>query len=157
MSSKTWLMAAAFGLGVAASAGAPAVAQEWPTRTVKFLVPYGPGGGTDIVSRIIAQELQTKLGQNFVVENKGNAGLESLKLDLVVFGTDGSITRRLITEMGPIRAMKTSVRAFLVDIDCKSMGAILVNDVTACTPGNPPACLDALGLSSRVKEIRLYK
>jgi hypothetical protein len=37
------------------------------------------------------------------------------------------------------------------------MAAILVNDVTACTPGNPPACLDALGLSSRVKEIRLYK
>ena len=94
---------------------------------------------------------------NFVVENKGDAGLESLKLDLVVFGTDGGITRRLITEMGPIRPMKTSVRAFLIDTECKSMGAILVNDVTACTPGNPPACLDALGLSSRVKEIRLYR
>ena len=74
MTLKTWLMAAAFGLGVATSAGAPAGAQEWPTRTVKFLVPYGPGGGTDIVSRIIAQELQTKLGQNFVVENKPGAG-----------------------------------------------------------------------------------
>lgn len=94
---------------------------------------------------------------NFVVENKGDAGLESLKLDLVIFGTAGGITRRLITEMGPVRPMKTNVRAFLVDTDCKSIGAILVNDVTACTPGNPNACLDALGLSSRVKEIRLYK
>jgi len=94
---------------------------------------------------------------NFVVENKGDAGLESLKLDLVVFGTDGGITRRLITEMGPIRPMKTSVRAFLVDTECKAIGAILINDVTACTPGNPNACLDALALSSRVKDIRLYK
>jgi hypothetical protein len=100
---------------------------------------------------------ENRCRMNFVVQNKGDAGLESLKLDLVVFGNDGGITRRLITEMGPIRANKTSVRAFLVDTDCKSMAAILVNDVTACTPGNPPACLDALGLSSRVKEIRLYK
>ena len=100
---------------------------------------------------------ESRCRMNFVVQNKGDAGLESLKLDLVVFGTDGSITRRLITEMGPIRPNKTNVRAFLVDIECKAIGAILVNDVTACTPGNPPACLDALGLSSRVKEIRLYK
>ena len=53
---------------------------------------------------------ENRCRMNFVVENKGDAGLESLKLDLVVFGTDGGITRRLITEMGPIRAMKTSVR-----------------------------------------------
>ena len=34
-------------LALAASGAAPAIAQEWPTRTVKFLVPYGPGGGTE--------------------------------------------------------------------------------------------------------------
>ena len=94
---------------------------------------------------------------NFVVQNTGNAGLESLKLDLVVFGNDGGISRRLITEMGPIRPKKTTVRAFLIDTECKAISSILVNDVTACTPGNPGACLDALGLSSRVKEIKLYK
>ncbi len=63
----------AAGLSLAMGVG-PASAQEWPTRTVKFLVPYGPGGGTDIVSRIIAQQLQETLGQNFVVENKPGAG-----------------------------------------------------------------------------------
>ncbi len=94
---------------------------------------------------------------NFVVENKGDAAIDSIKLDLVVFGTDGGITRRLITEMGPMRPMKTNVRAFLVDTECKAIGAILINDVTACAPGNPNACLDALALSSRVKEIKLYK
>ena len=80
-----------------------------------------------------------------------------MKLDLVGFDTDGGILRRLITEMGPVRAAKTVVRAFIVDIDCHQLGAVLVNDVTACAPGEPGACLDGLGLSSRIKAVRLYK
>ena len=40
---------------------------------------------------------------NFVIENKSSTPLESMKLDLVVFGTDGGIMRRLITEMAPVR------------------------------------------------------
>ena len=94
---------------------------------------------------------------NFVVENKSRVAIESMKLDLVGFGTDGGILRRLITEMGPVRAAKTVVRAFIVDIDCQQLGAVLVNDVTACAPGEPGACLDGLGLSSRIKALRLYK
>jgi hypothetical protein len=94
---------------------------------------------------------------NFVIENKSNAAIDSLKLDLVAFGTDGGILRRLITEMGPVRAAKTMVRAFAVDADCRQLGSILVNDVTACTPGEPGACLDGLSLSSRIEALRLYK
>jgi hypothetical protein len=44
---------------------------------------------------------------SFVIENKSEAAIESLKLDLVAFGTDGAILRRLITEMGPVYAAKT--------------------------------------------------
>jgi hypothetical protein len=94
---------------------------------------------------------------NFVIENKSDVAIDSLKLDLVVFGTDGGIMRRLITEMAPVRAAKTIVRAFLVDAECRQLGAILVNDVTACAPGEPGACLDGLALSSRLKGLRLYK
>lgn len=94
---------------------------------------------------------------NFVIENKSSVGLESMKLDLVAFGTDGGILRRLITEMGPVRAAKTMVRTFVVDAECGQMGAILVNDVVACTPGEPGACLDGLALSSRLKALRFYK
>ncbi len=68
--------------GLAIAFATSAAAQEWPTRTVKFLVPYGPGGGTDIVSRIIAQQLQEMLGQSFVVENKPGAG-STIGADLV--------------------------------------------------------------------------
>ena len=94
---------------------------------------------------------------NFVIQNKSDIAMESLKLDLVAFGTDGGILRRLITEMGPVRAAKTNVRAFVLDADCRQLGAILVNDVTACAPGEPGACLDGLGLSSRLQALRLYK
>ena len=62
-----------------------------------------------------------------------------MKLDLVGFDTDGGILRRLITEMGPVHAAKTIVRSFIVDIDCHQLGAVLVNDVTACAPGEPGA------------------
>jgi hypothetical protein len=94
---------------------------------------------------------------NFVIENKSDVAIESLKLDLVAFGSDGGILRRLVTEMGPVRAAKTMVRAFAVDGDCRQIGSILVNDVTACAPGEPGACLDGLGLSSRLKALRFYK
>jgi hypothetical protein len=94
---------------------------------------------------------------NFVIENKSNTAIESLKLDLVAFGTDGGILRRLVTEMGPVRATKTMVRAFAVDGECRQIGSILVNDVTACAPGEPGACLDGLGLSSRIEALRFYK
>ena len=94
---------------------------------------------------------------NFVVENKSETAIDSLKLDLVAFGTDGGILRRLIVEMAPVRAAKTIVRAFPIDAECRQLGAILVSDVTACAPGEPGACLDGLGLSSRVKALRLYK
>jgi tripartite-type tricarboxylate transporter receptor subunit TctC len=74
MKVRSFLFLAAAALGMPAISASPTLAQEWPTRTVKFLVPYGPGGGTDIVSRIIAQNLQETLGQSFVVENKPGAG-----------------------------------------------------------------------------------
>lgn len=46
-------------------------AQDYPDHAVKWLVPYGPGGGTDIVARIVTQNMSTNLKQPFVVENRG--------------------------------------------------------------------------------------
>ncbi len=53
---------------------APAAAQEWPQRTIRIIVGFGPGGGTDIVGRILAQAMQERLGQPVVVENRPGAG-----------------------------------------------------------------------------------
>jgi hypothetical protein len=104
-----------------------------------------------------AEAVQSRCRLSFVIENKSEGAIESLKLDLVVFNRDGIIERRLATEMGPVRGVKTQVRAFEVDAECGRIGSILVNDVTACAPGPPDACLDRLALSSRAPNIRLYK
>jgi len=56
-----------------AAVASPALAQAWPTKTVKIIAVFPPGGSVDQVSRIFAAQLATQLGQQFVVENKGGA------------------------------------------------------------------------------------
>ena len=51
-----------------------AQAQEWPQKPVRFIVPYPPGGGTDVIARIIQEPLSRVLGQQVVIENRGGAG-----------------------------------------------------------------------------------
>src|SRR3954470_16180423 len=54
-------------------AAVPADAQEWPAKTVRLIVPFGAGATPDTIARVIADRLQQKLGQNFIVENKPGA------------------------------------------------------------------------------------
>ena len=51
-----------------------AIAQEWPSKPVRFIVPYPPGGGTDVIARIVQEPLSKALGQQIVIENRGGAG-----------------------------------------------------------------------------------
>lgn len=65
-------------LGAAAAAlsplGFPVAAQAWPSRPVRLISPYNPGGASDILTRVLGDFLGSKLGQAFVVENKAGAG-----------------------------------------------------------------------------------
>jgi tripartite-type tricarboxylate transporter receptor subunit TctC len=65
--------AAAVGLALVASAPA-CLAQQWPTRMVKLVVPYGAGGVTDTMARLTADRLSKLLNQTFVIENKPGGG-----------------------------------------------------------------------------------
>jgi tripartite-type tricarboxylate transporter receptor subunit TctC len=55
-------------------AGAAHAQDHWPQRAVTVVVPFGAGGSADLTARIIATHLQTRLGQPFVIDNKGGAG-----------------------------------------------------------------------------------
>ena len=59
-------------LGIAPAA--PAAAQDYPSRPVKFIVPFGAGGPTDVFTRALAEELHKSLNQPFVMENRPGAG-----------------------------------------------------------------------------------
>ena len=58
-------------LGITATA---AMAQAYPNKPIKLIVPFAPGGFTDVVARILGQKLSVSLGQPFVIENKAGAG-----------------------------------------------------------------------------------
>jgi tripartite-type tricarboxylate transporter receptor subunit TctC len=54
----------------------PAAAQQWPDRTVRILIPFSPGGGTDVQGRVLAVAFQKSMGQNFIIDNRtGASGL----------------------------------------------------------------------------------
>jgi len=69
-----WKVIACAVLALITSSIQPVAAQNWPAKPVRMIVPFTPGGGSDIVGRVLAQKLSTALGQQVVVENRPGAG-----------------------------------------------------------------------------------
>ncbi len=116
MQSKFWRR---LGLTLAATlalAAAPlAQAQDYPTRTIKIIVPVPPGGAADTLARIISEKLQTKWGQPVIVENKvgagGNIGAEAL------FNAPGDGYTLMLSPPGPLAINKSLYKKLGYDSD----------------------------------------
>ena len=78
-------------------------AQTYPMRPVRVIVPFGPGGGTDIVARLIGQWLSERLGQQFIIENRPGAG-GNLGTEVVVRAPPDGYTLALIGAPSAINA-----------------------------------------------------
>jgi len=70
-------------LGVLMGLAFSSAAQDYPTRAVRVIDPFSPGGATDVLARVVGQKLSERLGQPFVVENRGGGG-GHIGADLVV-------------------------------------------------------------------------
>lgn len=120
-------------LCVAAILQGSVAAQEFPTKPIKIVVPFAPGGGADIVARIISDKLSGALGRGAVVENRagagGNVGAEA------VFRAEPDGYTVLLTTQGPLVVNKSiyaklsyDPEAFVpVSLVAASQGVLLVN------------------------------
>jgi tripartite-type tricarboxylate transporter receptor subunit TctC len=102
----------------------PALAQEYPSRAVRVVIPFAAGAGTDLTGRIVAQELSKRLGQQFFIENKPGAAAQ-LGTDLVAKSQpDGYTLLWTVTDgLSVLPAVKASV-PYAVPDDFAFIGSI---------------------------------
>ena len=79
---------------------APAVADDYPSRSIRLIVPYAPGGGADSVARIVAKRVSESIGPPIVIENRGGAG-SIVGTDMVAKAAPDGYTL-LLGQSGPI-------------------------------------------------------
>src|SRR5690242_20937926 len=74
---------------VLAAVATSAPAQQYPTRPVTVVVPFAAGGGSDLLARLVAQKLETKLGRPFIIDNRPGAGTTLAAMQVVRAEPDG--------------------------------------------------------------------
>jgi len=118
-------------------AGSAAQAQDYPTKPVKWVVPYPPGGTTDLLARLIGQYLSEHLGQQFVIDNRPGAG-NNIGTEVVVNSPPDGYTLLLVNPANGINATlyKKLPFNFLRDIEPVA-GITRVPNVMEVNPNFP--------------------
>jgi len=119
------------------AAAGPTLAADYPTRPVKWVVPYPPAGTTDVLARLIAQWLTEKLGQPFVIENRPGAG-NNLGTEAVVKAPADGYTMLLVNPANGINATLYKELSFNVIRDIAPVaGIVRTPNVMEVTPSFP--------------------
>jgi tripartite-type tricarboxylate transporter receptor subunit TctC len=114
-----------------------AMALDYPTRTVRFVVGYPAGGATDIIARLIGQKLSERMGQQFVIENKAGAG-NNIGTELVVNAAPDGYTVLLVIPANFINTKLYANLSFNFLRDIAPVASFLqVPNVMTVAPGVP--------------------
>jgi tripartite-type tricarboxylate transporter receptor subunit TctC len=115
----------------------PASAQDYPTRPIKWVVGYPPGGATDILARLLGEHLSKKLGQQFVVENRPGAG-NNIATEAVITAPPDGYTLLLVNPANGINASLYKKLSFNFIRDIAPIaGFIRVPNVMVVNPSVP--------------------
>ena len=117
---------------------ASAQAQDYPTRPVKWVVPYPPGGATDILARLVGQRLSERLNQQFVIENKPGAG-NNVGTESVVNADPDGYTILLVNPANGINASLYAKMNFNFIRDIAPVAGILRSPNVMVVPADFPA------------------
>ena len=122
---------------VAVLAVGTASALDYPTRPVKWVVPYPPGGTTDVLARIVAQWLSEKMGQQFIIENKPGGG-NNIGVEYVVNAAPDGYTMLLVNPANGINTTLYKNLPFNFPRDIAPVaGLVRTPNVMEITPSLP--------------------
>ena len=120
----------------------PAAAQDYPSRAVRVIVPFAPGGSADVFGRFVAQRLQESLGQNFVVDNRPGAG-SVIGTDAVAKSAPDGYTLLVMSNAHTVNESLIPNKPFALMRDFVPVAPINASDLVLVVKGGLP--FDTLG------------
>jgi tripartite-type tricarboxylate transporter receptor subunit TctC len=123
---------------VAALGGGLAAAADYPSRTVKIIAPFGPGGPTDLFTRIVAEELQKSLHQPFVVENRPGAGT-TIGTDLVATSAPDGYTLLMVSGTQTVNETLYTRKPYQLMRDLVPVAPLIDSDLVLVVHPSVPA------------------
>ena len=128
-----------------------AQAQDYPTRAVKIIVPFAPGGSADVFGRFIAQRLQESLGQSFVIDNRPGGG-SVIGTDAVAKAAPDGYTLLVMSNTHTVNESLIPSKPFVLMRDFAPIGPINYSDLVLVTrPGLPAQTLQDLIKTAKAK------
>jgi tripartite-type tricarboxylate transporter receptor subunit TctC len=115
----------------------PATAEDYPSRTVKIIVPFGAGGPTDVYTRAIAEELRKSLHQIFVMENRPGAGT-TIGTDAVAKAPPDGYTLLMISGTQTVNETLYSKKPYQLMRDLVPIAPLIDTDLVLVVPASLP-------------------
>jgi tripartite-type tricarboxylate transporter receptor subunit TctC len=123
---------------VLASGLAPVAAQDYPSKPVRIIVPFAPGGSADVYGRAVAQHLQQATGQNFVIDNRPGGG-SLIGTDAVAKAAPDGYTLLLMSNTHTVNESLIPTKSYALMRDFTPVAPISYSDLVLVTKADLPA------------------